>query len=117
MTEVTAGKPSPISGLIGEFKALKPKQWLGIIAAMFLALLLELYMGTQCFGFFIAAIVLYMIPHMLGVDSVKIKTVYGVIFLVILLVVGTFAFSGSTARTIDRLENVDTLDENIGDLQ
>ena len=62
MTETVEGKKSPMAGFIDDFKSLTPKQWLGIVAAIALALILEIYMGTNCMGFLVVAVVLYMIP-------------------------------------------------------
>ena len=95
-----------MGGFIGDFKSLTPKQWLGIVAAIALALILEIYMGTNCMGFLVVAIVLYMIPHLLKVMSVKVKTVVGVAFIVVAILVGTFAFSGTLANN-ENLINTD----------
>ena len=98
---MTATAPGPVSKLAEEFMALTTKQWAGIIAAIIISLLLEMFMGTACMGFFIVAVVLYMIPHLLGVSSVKIKAIIGVVFAVMAIVAGTFAYSG----TIEAYEN------------
>ena len=98
MTETVEGRKSPLGGFVSDFKSLTPKQWLGIVAAIALALILEIYMGTNCMGFLVVAIVLYMIPHLLKVMSVKVKTVIGVVFIIVALLVGTFAFSGTIAH-------------------
>ncbi len=94
MTETATGFGS---SLVQEFKSLTTKQWAGIVAALAIALVLEIYMGTACMGFFIVAVVLYMIPHILGVESVKIKTIVGVVFAVVAITAGTFAYSGTIA--------------------
>ncbi len=99
MTEIAKGRSSPLAGLSDEFRALTNKQWIAIIAGIFLAVILVVYMGLQCFGFLIAAIVLYMIPHMMGVSSVKIKALAGAIFFVIALLASTLVTSGSLADT------------------
>ena len=102
-----------MGGLVSDFKALTPKQWLGIIVAIALALILAIYMGTQCLGFLIVAIVLYMIPHLLKVTSVKVKTVVGVVFIIVAILVGTFAFTG----TANAMENeIDVDGEHIRDI-
>ncbi len=98
---MTANATGLGSKLSEEFMALTTKQWVGIIAGIIIALLVEMFLGTTCMGFFIAAVALYMIPHMLGVSSVKIKTIIGVLFAVMAIVAGTFAYSG----TIEAYEN------------
>ena len=98
MTETAKGSGT---GIIADFMALTTKQWIGIIAAMAVALILEIFMGSTCMGFFVVAVLLYMIPHMLGVSSVKVKTVVGVVFAVAAISLGTFAFGG----TIEYLED------------
>jgi Reverse gyrase len=76
---------------VKEFKSLSSKQILALIAALIIAMMLTL-MGVSrsctCFGMLIIAIVLYMLPHMMGVESIKIKTVLGVIFFVVTLLIG-----------------------------
>ena len=104
MTETAEGGRSPMAGFIGDFKALTTKQWIAIIAGLAISLLLIMFMGTSCIGFFIAAIVLYMVPHLLGVSSVKVKAVVGVLFVIIALLVGTFAFAGNVDQFKDRID-------------
>lgn len=90
MTETAEGKKS----LIEEFRALTPKQIIVIAIALIAAVLLQTYgFAAQCLGFLIIAAILYMLPHMMGVSSVKIKAVLGVVFVVITLITATF-YSG-----------------------
>ena len=98
----------PGSKLAEEFKALTTKQWAGIIAGIIVALLVEMFLGTTCMGFFIAAVALYMIPHILGVSSVKIKAIIGVLFAVMAIVAGTFAYSGTIESYEGRMHTSDT---------
>jgi len=76
---------------VKEFRSLSSKQILALIAALIIAMVLTI-MGVSrsctCFGMLIIAIVLYMLPHMMGVESMKIKTVLGVVFFVATLLVG-----------------------------
>lgn len=83
----------PAKGIRADFKALSTKQLIAIIAAIAIALILMvLGLATSCLGFLIIAVVLYMIPHLLGVKSVKVKAVVGVVFVVIAVLLGTFAY-------------------------
>lgn len=115
MTEVSTGKPSPLKGLVGDFKALSAKQWAGIVIALVISLILEIYFSTSCFGFFIVAVLLYMIPHLLGVSSVKVKTVVGVVFIILALPILTFVFAGTMGAVQDTIEDHES--EFIGDIQ
>ena len=92
MTENAESKLS----LIEEFKGLTTKQWLAIAGGFAGAAILTcLNLALSCIGFLVIAVVLYMIPHMMGVSSPKIKAVIGVVFIVVMLLVGTFAYMGS----------------------
>jgi len=93
MTETALSKVS----LIDEFKELNAKQWLaiaGAFAACGLLICTGLY-ASLCLGFFLIAVILYMIPHIAGVTSPKIKAVIGVVFIVVLLLIGTFCYNGA----------------------
>ncbi len=114
MTETLEGKRSPIADLASDFKSLGTKQLIGIIVAVMAALIIEVFMGSTCVGFFIAAIVLYMVPHILGVSSVKVKAVVGAIFIVLAMLIGTFGFSGTIE---DYQNNIDTDGETIMDAE
>jgi len=83
--------------IIGDFKALEYKQWIGVIAGFIVAMLLTAtgMILSMCLGFFIVAILLYMIPHITGVKSVPIKTIVGAVFVVALLILSGVAYSGS----------------------
>jgi uncharacterized OB-fold protein len=93
MTETAEAKKP----LIEEFKAMTTKQWAAIFAAFAIcaALVLTGIYAALCLGFFLIAVILYMVPHLLGVTSPKIKAVIGVTFIVVILVLGTFAYGGS----------------------
>ena len=95
MTATADGKKSFIAGLREDFKALSTKQVIGIIVAIAVSLVMEVIgLGSICIGFLLIAVVLYMIPHLLGVMSVKVKALIGVVFIVIAVLVGTFAYVG-----------------------
>ena len=74
-----------------------------------------MYFSSQCFGFFIVAVLLYMIPHLLGVSSVKVKAVIGVVFIIIALPVMTVVYSGTLASVQDQLEGSES--DYISDLE
>jgi len=86
----TAG--NVIKDTVKEFKSLSSKQILALVAALIIAMaltLLGLAAGScMCFGMLMIAITLYMLPHMMGVESIKIKVVLGAIFFVVTLLVG-----------------------------
>ena len=106
MTEEKKGLGSAGKGLVLDFKALSVKQWVGIVVAILLSLLLEIYFSNSCFGFFIVAVLLYMIPHLLGVSSVKVKAVVGVAFIVLAVPVMTTVFSGTLDAVQDNLASI-----------
>ena len=109
MTETASSKKT----LIEEFKDLSIKQWISIIGAFAAGLLLVCtgLFVQMCLGFFIVAVLLYMLPHMLGVTSPKIKTVIGVTFIVVLLLVAAFAYSGSATDRESSLKNNEYIKE------
>ncbi len=91
-----------------ELSALTTKQTVGIIISLAVALVLEaLGLAAACLGFLVIAIILYMVPHLLGVTSVKVKAVIGVVFIVLSLLVGTFAYMDINDATKDSI-NTDT---------
>ena len=90
MTENAKGRIPFISDTVDDFKALTTKEWIGVLVGLVAAILIQMFLGYQCLGFFVVAVVLYMVPHMLGVSSVRIKAVVGAIFLVLMLVIGSF---------------------------
>ncbi len=108
MTENAEGRKSFVQGFRDDFKALSTKQLIAIIAAIAIALVLEvLGIGAICIGFLIVAVALYMIPHMLGVMSVRVKAVIGIAFVVLAMLVGTFAYGG-IAQDYQSLMDSDT---------
>lgn len=91
MTETAEGRKS----LREEFSALSTKQLVAIIGAIAIALVLEaLGFASMCIGFLIVAVLLYMIPHLLGVTSVRMKAIIGVVFIVLSIALGTFGYMG-----------------------
>jgi len=96
MTENAESKVS----LIEEFKGLTQKQWLAIAGGFAgAAVLTVMNLALSCIGFLVIAVVLYMVPHMLGVASPKIKAIIGALFIVVMLLIGTFAYMGSATTT------------------
>ena len=83
--------------LIEEFKDLTLKQWGSIIIAFAVCLVLVatgLFL-SMCMGFFLVAVLLYMVPHIAGVSSPKVKGTIGALFLVIILILAAVAYGGS----------------------
>ena len=65
---------------------------LALIITFAIALVMTLYGWTaQCFGMFIVGAMLYMVPHMAGVDNKKLLGVYGIAFLAVALSIGVGA--------------------------
>ena len=95
MTENMGGKKSIVGGIVDDFRALSTKQTIAIILGIAAALLMEAFgiVSFACFGILLIAVVLYMIPHLMGLESVKVKAIMCVIFAVLSLILGTFAFS------------------------
>lgn len=115
MTDIAEAKGT---SLVDEFRSLKPKQLAGLVAALVVSLVLEvLGFGVGIIGLMIIAIILYMVPHLLGVESVRIKAILGVTFVVLALLLGTFMFSnihhdaaGSIDRDTDKIKDVEYVD-------
>ena len=79
---------------LDDFKSLSTKQIIAIVASLVIALVLQAFgFSAQCLGFLIIAVIIYMVPHILGVSSVKVKTVIGVVFVVLSLLI-TVLYSG-----------------------
>lgn len=111
MTLNLTGSGSGRFAIKDDLKALSTKQRVAVIAAIAIALILEvLGLAASCLGFLIIAVLLYMIPHLMKVTSVKVKAFIGVVFIVVSLLVGVFAYvtvPDDYARTID--EDSDTI--------
>ncbi len=104
MTETAEGRKS----LREEFSALNTKQMVVIIVAVPIALVLEaLGFASMCIGFLIVAVILYMVPHLLGVLSVRMKAIIGVAFIILSLLIGTFGYAGLNHDMADSI-NTDT---------
>lgn len=104
MTETVEGRKSPVGGIVDDFKALNMKQWVSILLALVVSVILQIYgLGFGCLMFLIIAVILYMFPHLTGVSSVKIKAIVGILFIIITIPIGTFAFG----------DNVDALEDNV----
>ncbi len=67
------------------------KQILGVIVAFAVALILTLYgfgASCSCFGILIIAVILYMLPRLMGVEHVKLMTLVGALFAVTAILIG-----------------------------
>lgn len=73
------------------FGKLTPKQILALVASFVFALILTVFgfgASCMCFGMLIIAIILFMLPRLMGVDNIKLMTVFGVVFALIVIVIG-----------------------------
>lgn len=78
--------------MIKEFGPFGSKQIIGLIVAFAVCFVLCIFGWTrQCFGVFIIGVALYMVPHLLGVTSVKTMTVFGAAFMMATILAGAFA--------------------------
>lgn len=85
---------------IDEFRAVTPKQWIAVVVAIAIGMVMEIFAANNiCFSMLIVPILLYMLPHMAGVSSVKVKAVVGALFFGLLLIVGTFAYTPGNEST------------------
>ena len=104
------------TSLVEDLKALTAKQVLSIVVAMFLALVLQTYgFAEQCLGFLIIAAVLYMIPHLFKVSSVKVKTLIGTVFVVLALITSTFISGPSIVDSA--VDQIDKDNSDFGNIQ
>lgn len=68
---------------------LTPKRILVLVLTFILATMMMAYgWSTNCFGMFFIGIGLYMIPHMFGLNNIKLFTAYGVVFFVVVMLLG-----------------------------
>lgn len=73
---------------------LTPKRLLVLGLTFLLMAILMLYgWSTNCFAMFLIGIGLYMIPKLVGVKNIKVFTVYGIVFTLVVLLLGTFVMS------------------------
>ncbi len=112
MTDSETAKTS----FLDEFKAMTTKQWVATLAA-FLICTFMVYTGafiTLCMGlgFLIIAVILYMLPHITGVSSPKMKMFFGVLFVVIILLISAFAYGGSATDRMAAANGNTTLTED-----
>ena len=73
------------------FGKLSLTQLLAIIAAFLIALILTLLgfgNSCYCFGMLVIAVILYMLPRLLGVENIKLMTLLGVVFAVCAILIG-----------------------------
>ncbi|MDR1690884.1 MAG: zinc ribbon domain-containing protein [Candidatus Methanoplasma sp.] len=73
------------------FGTLTPKQIFGLLAAFALALIMTI-MGfgasCMCFGMLMIAVILYMLPRMLGIENLKLMTLVGIVFMISAILIG-----------------------------
>ena len=104
MTETAEAKLT----LAQEFKALTPKQLIAIIVAFATSIMLTVVgFAMSMLGFLIIAVLLYMLPHMMGVTSPKIKSIIGAVFIVALLLIAAFAYADA-ARDVSAVSKNNT---------
>lgn len=100
------GRGSAGGKTMAELRALSTKQIIAVIVALAAALILEvLGLTASCLGMLVIAVVLYMIPHLLKVTSVRVKAIVGVVFVVLSVAIGTVGYASiveDTAYTIDQ---------------
>ena len=80
------------------------KQLAGIAAALVIAILLTVtgfISSCMCFGMLLIAIILYMIPHYLKVESLQIKVLVGILFVIITIPIGAFIVAPSFVDNVD----------------
>ena len=112
MTELAKAKVS----FVDELKALNFKQVAAILAALLIAVVLQTAgFAEQCMGFLIIGAILYMVPHLMKVTSVKIKGVLGVIFVVLTLI--TSAFVAAPSIIEGGISQVDIDKDQMGNVQ
>ena len=73
------------------FGTLSMTQVLGLIAAFVVAFALTIYgfgYSCYCFGMLMIAVILYMLPRMLGVENIKIMTLVGILLMVSAVLIG-----------------------------
>ncbi|MDR3075410.1 MAG: zinc-ribbon domain-containing protein [Candidatus Methanoplasma sp.] len=78
------------------FGTLSPKQMFGVLAAFMVALVLTLFgfgVSCYCFGMLIIAVILYMLPRLLGVENLRLMILVGVAFLLSATLIGGLAMA------------------------
>jgi ribosomal protein L40E len=93
-------------------------QIVGLVATFVLCIaMLVIGLAGIC-GFFLVGIILYLIPHYTGTKDVRVLTVYGIVFMLVALAVGTFAVSmpmvngNSTPHDGELMKDVDVTYDN-----
>ncbi len=82
--------------LMEEFKAITTKQLLATAVGFGACVMLTVYgFALSALGFLLVAVILYMVPHLMGILSPKVKAVIGVMFLVVMLLIAAFAFTNA----------------------
>jgi ribosomal protein L40E len=69
-------------------RGLGPRKTAALIATFALALVMAYYGWTAGFGMFVIGTMLYMVPHLFGVDNKKLLGAYGIAFMAVALAVG-----------------------------
>ncbi len=85
------------------------KQILALVLTFIVAMVLTIFGWTyNCFGLFLIGVGLYMIPHLVKVESVKLLSVYGLVFIVVAIVIGAaFMAPGVVSANDEPPENDD----------
>ena len=92
------------------FGKLSQKQLLAILTAFLIALVLTLLgFGNSClcFGMLIIAVILYMVPRLLGVENIKMMALIGVVFAICAILIGGLV---TAPDFVDRNKNINDND-------
>ncbi len=107
-------------GLMTKFINLDKKKrgYIGMVIAFVVGLLLLYFgIGAAC-GFFLVGLLIYLIPHYMGAEDVRVMTIFGVVFMLVAVAFGTFAVSmpmieaGSEPQTNETFTDVDVVYED-----
>ncbi|MDR0309734.1 MAG: zinc ribbon domain-containing protein [Candidatus Methanoplasma sp.] len=84
------------------FGTLSLRQLLGVIVAFAFALLLTLLgfgASCSCFGMLIIAVILFMLPRMMGVENIKLMSLVGAVFAASAVLIGGMVLAPSFVET------------------
>jgi ribosomal protein L40E len=81
---------------------LDPKKIAVLLITFIVATVMTLYgWSMNCFGMFLIGVGLYMVPHLVGINSLKLLTAYGAMFTVIVILIGSFVIAPGIVNTYD----------------